>query len=305
MEYIRVTSDNLESFNDRIIEIKRSFDSVKADVESANLDDAALLEKSKDLSSNMALIRPQTIPQGSFLYRLRKVDELDVIKNTNDITEFSYNHSKKKEEIVRNRLNLSGLPIFYSSIMPSTCFKELGSSPHVGNPYFFLSCWQVMDDDGIKVFPLLKSQIDFLRETQYHVLYTYFNDFYESMLEHYREDDKKYQLSAIYAHAIYDFKLDEKNLYEGIAYPSVKNTNTEEYNLALTPLCVDKKLQLKYVLRGFYDDDCIFKYDKVGINKDGKIQWYRISDVRELDRALRFDLYLNRAIWTGSNDSLN
>ena len=278
MEYIRVTSDNLESFNERIIEIKRRLDSVKADVESANLDDAALLEKSKDLSSNIALIRSKPITRGTFLYRLRKVNELEEIKNIDDITEFSYNHNPDTKKIVRNRLNLSGSPIFYSSIMRSTCFKELGSSPHVGNPYFFLSCWQVSDDDGIKVFPLLRSQIDFLRESQYHLLYTYFNDFYKSMMEHYREDDKKYLLSAIYAHAIYNSMIEGKNVYDGIVYPSVKNINTEEYNLALTPSCVDKKLQLKYVLRGIFDDDCIFKYDKVGINKDGKIQWYRISE---------------------------
>lgn len=97
------------------------------------------------------------------------------------------------------------------------------------------------------------------------------------------EEIGKYLGSSYIANCIYSangFAKDSTGnkyeiYYDGIIYPSVASGETEEVNIALKPECVDKNLELECVIKGRLAPDMrSVKYDKIGINENGRIVWY-------------------------------
>lgn len=62
--------------------------------------------------------------------------------------------------------------------------------------------------------------------------------------------------------------------YDGIVYPSAIG-NINDVNIALKPEFVDKNLELECVIKGRLAPDMrSVKYEKIGINENGRIVWY-------------------------------
>ena len=62
--------------------------------------------------------------------------------------------------------------------------------------------------------------------------------------------------------------------YDGIVYPSAIG-NINDVNIALKPEFVDKNLELECVIKGrLVPDMRSVKYEKIGINENGRIVWY-------------------------------
>ena len=74
---------------------------------------------------------------------------------------------------------------------------------------------------------------------------------------------------------------DGKPLYDGILYPSAMVGNGKVYytNVALTPKCVDNKLDPVWVIKGILHEDMKTITPKFyGIVKDSQIGWHRIDN---------------------------
>jgi hypothetical protein len=229
------------------------------------------------------------------LYRGRLAEDVDRTEDLSNPETFSYvPHALNEKGLPKmGRANYTGQSIFYASEHMGTNFKEISKESNIGdeaymakwilNPNSNLHLYRIIPEWGISeandpngLFTITKPEIVnselglYLKRLGYIMMSN--------------EETGKYLGSSYIANCIYaatGIVKDSKGNtvyndihYDGIVYPSAIG-NINDVNIALMPEFVDKNLKLECVIKGRLAPDMrSVKYEKIGINENGRIVWY-------------------------------
>ena len=229
------------------------------------------------------------------LYRGRLAEDVGGTEDLSNPATFSYVPIVLNENGLpkMGRANYRGQSIFYASVHMGTNFKEISKESNIGDeaymakwvlkPNSSLHLYRIIPDWGISetnnpdgLFTITKPEIVnselglYLKRLGYIMMSN--------------EEAGKYLGSTYIANCIYAatgvVKDSKGNIvyndihYDGIVYPSAIG-NINDVNIALKPEFVDKNLELECVIKGrLVPDMRSVKYEKIGINENGRIVWY-------------------------------
>lgn len=229
------------------------------------------------------------------LYRGRLAEDVGRTEDLSNPATFSYVPRVLNEKGLpkMGRANYSGQSIFYASVHMGTNFKEISKESNIGDEAYMakwalkpnsnLHLYRIIPDWGISeandpngLFTITKPEIVnselglYLKRLGYIMMSN--------------EETGKYLGSSYIANCIYAatgvVKDSKGNIvyndihYDGIVYPSAIG-NINDVNIALKPEFVDKNLELECVIKGRLAPDMrSVKYEKIGINENGRIVWY-------------------------------
>lgn len=229
------------------------------------------------------------------LYRGRLAEDVGRTEDISEPATFSYvPHVLNEKGLPKmGRANYKGQSIFYASEHMGTNFKEISKESDIGDEAYMakwvlksnsnLHLYHIIPDWGISeandpngLFTITKPEIVnselglYLKRLGYIMMSN--------------EETGKYLGSSYIANCIYTttgvVKDSKGNIvhndihYDGIVYPSAIG-NIDDVNIALKPEFVDKNLELECVIKGRLAPDMrSVKYEKIGINENGRIVWY-------------------------------
>lgn len=229
------------------------------------------------------------------LYRGRLAEDIGRTEDLSKPATFSYVPRILNENGLpeMGRANYKGQSIFYASKHMGTNFKEISKESNIGDeaymakwvlkPNSSLHLYRIIPDWGISevndpngLFTITKPEIVnselglYLKRLGYIMMSN--------------EETGKYLGSSYIANCIFAatgvVKDSKGNIvyndihYDGIVYPSAIG-NINDVNIALKPEFVDKNLELECVIKGRLAPDMrSVKYEKIGINENGRIVWY-------------------------------
>ena len=190
------------------------------------------------------------------------------------------------------RANYKGQSIFYASEQMKTNFKEISKDSNIGDEAY-MAKWKLKPNSNLCLYRTIPAW-GINTDNEPNSIFTITEpNIVDSELGVYlkrlgyimmsSEEIGKYLGSSYIANCIYSangFAKDSAGNkyeihYDGIIYPSVASGGTEEVNIALKPEFVDKNLELECVIKGRLAPDMrSVKYEKIGINENGKIVWY-------------------------------
>lgn len=190
------------------------------------------------------------------------------------------------------RANYKGQSIFYASEQMKTNFKEISKDSNIGDEAY-MAKWKLKPNSNLCLYRTIPAW-GINTDNEPNSIFTITEpNIVDSELGVYlkrlgyimmsSEEIGKYLGSSYIANCIYSangFAKDSAGNkyeihYDGIIYPSVAFGGTEEVNIALKPEFVDKNLELECVIKGRLAPDMrSVKYEKIGINENGKIVWY-------------------------------
>ena len=207
-------------------------------------------------------------------------------------------YSYPPEEKVSNpqRMNIKNDPVFYGASDIKTALHETGIKE---NQAFYVSAWEIIDDEKMLTFPCITSVIrskalqakgDYAPLAQFAGLIKSspeFDTWYDMLTEimSIPQNDKDalhkyiYYLTGGLAYNIRHRKIPYKDSLreiDAILYPSVV-LDGGKYNLAIRPQFVREHMRIKYVIKGIYNQGkvtCSFKY--IGFNEKDKIKWKQL-----------------------------
>ena len=273
-------------------------------------------EEYKGEAIKIILNTPIIINNPMPLYRGRLAEDVGRTEDLSTPATFSYVPRALNEKGLpkMGRANYKGQSIFYASENMGTNFKEISKESDIGDEaymskwvlkpnsnlhlYHIIPDWGISEDnDPNGLFTITKPEIVnselglYLKRLGYIMMST--------------EERGKYLGSSYIANCIYAatgiIKDSEGNkygdvYYDGIVYPSAIG-NIDDVNIALKPEFVDKNIELECVIRGRLAPDMrSVKYEKIGINENGRIIWYTsIIDENSITNitAQYFDPYGN------------
>ena len=240
------------------------------------------------------LSAPLVFNDSMSLYRGRLADDVGKKEDLSSPATFSYVPLVLNKDGLpkMGRANYKGQSIFYASEQMKTNFKEISKDSNIGDEaymakwklkpnsnlclYRTIPAWGInTDNESNSIFTITEPNIVdselgvYLKRLGYIMMSS--------------EEIGKYLGSSYIANCIYSangFAKDSAGNkyeihYDGIIYPSVASGGTEEVNIALKPEFVDKNLELECVIKGRLAPDMrSVKYEKIGINENGKIVWY-------------------------------
>ena len=229
------------------------------------------------------------------LYRGRLAEDVGRTEDLSKPATFSYVPRFLNENGFpkMGRANYKGQSIFYASEHMGTNFKEISKESDIGDEAYMtkwilkpnsnLHLYRIIPEWGVSeandpngLFAITKPEIVngelglYLKRLGYIMMSN--------------EETGKYLGSSYIANCIYaatGVVNDSKgNIvysdihYDGIVYPSAIG-NINDVNIALKPEFVDKNLELECVIKGRLAPDMrSVKYEKIGINENGRIVWY-------------------------------
>lgn len=230
---------------------------------------------------------------GMQFYRARVEDEHITFQNVTDISTFSYiPFSLCNQDFPPiQRLNKKGQSIYYASVSPETNYYEIKKNLKPGAG-IYLSMWRIKEGANINCYNLLlpknvyfgaekNDEMVLNDQIANSILGDYIRTIGEKCLTEKYDDDRKYYIPSLFANHVYNYMKDGKPLYDGILYPSAMVGNGKVYytNVALTPKCVDNKLDPVWVIKGILHEDMKTITPKFyGIVKDSQIGWHRIDN---------------------------
>lgn len=282
------------------------------EVDINNYDEQYLREKFKN-GIKLLLPSPKNIEAPIAFYRARPAETITAEQPITAIETFSYMPLRYNSQIppkpARGRMNLTGQSIFYASSLPQTNFKEIKKDIKEGDEVY-LSKWELKPNSVMNTYSVvITDKISETANPEIEVCITdphivngpigeYLRYFSDKLLKDENEEDKKYLLTSLLSHHIFNingqYKKENKSFplyYDAIAYPSVQSKNGE-YNWAIKPDFVDKYILLKYVVKGVLKADLqSVDFGSIGFNHDNKILWY---DLKVFPSDTKFDSY---CIW--------
>ena len=240
---------------------------------------------------NAPVVFNESIP----LYRGRLAEDVGRSEDLSNPTTFSYvpRVLNKYGLPKMGRANYKGQSIFYASEYMGTNFKEISKESSIGDEAYMakwvlkpnsnLHLYRIIPDWGISeandpnglftitIPEIVNSELGLYLKRLGYIMMS-------------NEENGKYLGSSYIANCIYGatggVKDSKGNIihndihYDGIMYPSAIG-NTDDINIALKPEFVDKNLELECVIKGRLAPDMrSVKYEKIGINENGKIVWY-------------------------------
>lgn len=255
------------------------------------------IEFEKEYKGNpiqIILSAPLVFNDSMSLYRGRLADDVGKNEDLSSPATFSY------VPLVLNkgglpkmgRANYKGQSIFYASEQMKTNFKEISKDSNIGDEAY-MAKWKLKPNSNLCLYRTIPAW-GINTDNEPNSIFTITEpNIVDSELGVYlkrlgyimmsSEEIGKYLGSSYIANCIYSangFAKDSAGNkyeihYDGIIYPSVASGGTEEVNIALKPEFVDKNLELECVIKGRLAPDMrSVKYEKIGINENGKIVWY-------------------------------
>ena len=261
----------------------------------------------------LLLPSPKKIGGPIAFYRARPAETVTAEQSITAIETFSYMPLRYNSLIppkpARGRMNLTGQSIFYASSLPQTNFKEIKKDIKEGDEVY-LSKWELKPDSVMNTYSVvISNKISETANSDIEVCITdpyivngpigeYLRYFSDTLLKNEDDEDKKYLLTSLISHHIFNINGQYKKEnelfplhYDAIAYPSVQSKNGE-YNWAIKPNFVDKHILLKYVVKGVLKADLqSVDFGSIGFNHNNKILWYNL---KVFPSDTKFDSY---CIW--------
>ncbi len=240
------------------------------------------------------LSAPLVFNDSMCLYRGRLADDVGKKEDLSSPATFSYVPLELNKDGLpkMGRANYKGQSIFYASEQMKTNFKEISKDSNIGDEAY-MAKWKLKPNSNLRLYRTIPAW-GINKDNEPNSIFTITEpNIVDSELGIYlkrlgyimmsNEEIGKYLGSSYIANCIYSangFAKDSTGnkyeiYYDGIIYPSVASGETEEVNIALKPECVDKNLELECVIKGRLAPDMrSVKYDKIGINENGRIVWY-------------------------------
>lgn len=240
------------------------------------------------------LSAPLILNDSMCLYRGRLADDVGKNEDLSNPATFSYVPlALNKDGLPKmGRANYKGQSIFYASVQMKTNFKEISKNSSIGDDAY-MAKWKLKPNSNLRLYRTIPAW-GISTDNRPNSIFTITDsNIVNSELGAYlkrlgyimmsNEDIGKYLGSSYIANCIYSangYAMDSignryEVYYDGIVYPSVAAGETEEVNIALKPEFVDKNLELECVIKGRLAPDMrSVKYEKIGINENGKIIWY-------------------------------
>ena len=255
------------------------------------------IEFEKEYKGNpiqIILSAPLVFNDSMSLYRGRLADDVGKKEDLSSPATFSYVPLVLNKDGLpkMGRANYKGQSIFYASEQMKTNFKEISKDSNIGDEAY-MAKWKLKPNSNLclyRTIPAWGINTDNEPNSIFTItepiivdseLGVYLKRLGYIMMS--SEEIGKYLGSSYIANCIYSangFAKDSAGNkyeihYDGIIYPSVASGGTEEVNIALKPEFVDKNLELECVIKGRLAPDMrSVKYEKIGINENGKIVWY-------------------------------
>lgn len=240
------------------------------------------------------LSAPLVFNDSMSLYRGRLADDVGEKEDLSSPATFSYVPLVLNKDGLpkMGRANYKGQSIFYASEQMKTNFKEISKDSNIGDEAY-MAKWKLKPNSNLCLYRTIPAW-GINTDNEPNSIFTITEpNIVDSELGVYlkrlgyimmsSEEIGKYLGSSYIANCIYSangFAKDSAGNkyeihYDGIIYPSVASGGTEEVNIALKPEFVDKNLELECVIKGRLAPDMrSVKYEKIGINENGKIVWY-------------------------------
>lgn len=240
------------------------------------------------------LSAPLVFNDSMSLYRGRLADDVGKKEDLSSPATFSYVPLVLNKDGLpkMGRANYKGQSIFYASEQMKTNFKEISKDSNIGDEAY-MAKWKLKPNSNLCLYRTIPAW-GINTDNEPNSIFTITEpNIVDSELGVYlkrlgyimmsSEEIGKYLGSSYIANCIYSangFAKDSAGNkyeihYDGIIYPSVAFGGTEEVNIALKPEFVDKNLELECVIKGRLAPDMrSVKYEKIGINENGKIVWY-------------------------------
>lgn len=251
-------------------------------------------KKYKGKSIKIILNAPIVFNDSMPLYRGRLAEDVGKTEDLSSPATFSYVPRVLNEKGLpkMGRANYKGQSIFYASEQMKTNFKEISKDSNIGDEAY-MAKWKLKPNSNLRLYRTIPAW-GINTDNEPNSIFTITEpNIVDSELGVYlkrlgyimmsNEEIGKYLGSSYIANCIYSangFAKDSTGNkyeihYDGIIYPSVASGGTEEVNIALKPEFVDKNLELECVIKGRLAPDMrSVKYEKIGINENGKIIWY-------------------------------
>lgn len=265
-----------------------------------------LLDNSKTLSKiefekeykgnpiQIILSAPLIFNDSICLFRGRLANDVSKNEDLSNPATFSYVPlALNKDGLPKmGRANYKGQSIFYASLQMKTNFKEISKNSSIGDEAY-MAKWKLKPNSNLRLYrtiPAWGINTDNRSDSIFTITDSSIVDSelgvylkrlgYIMMLN---EEIGKYLASSYIANCIYSangYARDSAGNkyeinYDGIVYPSIVASETEEVNIAIKPEFVDKNLELEYVIKGHLAPDMqSVEYEKIGINENGRIVWY-------------------------------
>lgn len=275
-----------------LLQVAKDLDTLKYNLSLATSEEDAI--KVQDDAMNMPL---------GIICAESKVDNLlfrcsscfDVPEDIACASRYSY----PPEEKVSNpqRMNIKNDSVFYGASDIKTALHETGIKE---NQVFYVSAWEMIDDAKMLTFPFIPSVIrsKALQAKEDYAPLAHFVGLIKSSPEleicydklteimSIPHNDKDalhkyiYYLTGGLAYNIRHIKVPYKGSLreiDAIRYPSVM-LDGGKYNLAIRPQFVEEHMQIKYIIKGIYNQGevtCSFKY--IGFDEEKRIKWKQLS----------------------------
>lgn len=249
----------------------------------------------KGRTISIGLTQPDIINVSIPLFRGRLAEDIGRTEDLSKPATFSYVPRFLNENGLpkMGRANYKGQSIFYASKHMGTNFKEISKESDIGDEAYMakwilkpnsnLHLYRIIPEWGISEANDPNSPFTITKpEIVNSELGLYLKRLGYIMMSN--EETGKYLGSSYIANCIYSAKGDVKDSkgnifyndihYDGIVYPSAIG-NINDVNIALRSEFVDKNLELECVIKGRLAPDMrSVKYERIGINENGRIVWY-------------------------------
>lgn len=277
LENLKQIANELESLKKKLSSAKDEEDAIKIQEEAMNIPIGVVCAESQ---------------VDDLLFRCSSC--FDVPKDIACANRYSY----PPEEKVGNpqRMNIQNDSVFYGASDIKTALHETGIKE---NQVFYVSAWEMIDDAKMLTFPLIPSVIrskalqakeDYAPLAQFAGLIKlspeveiWYDKLTEIMSIPHNDKDALhkyiYYLTGGLAYNIRHIKVPYKDSLreiDAILYPSVVQDGGK-YNLAIRPQFVKEHMQIKYIIKGIYNQGevtCSFKY--IGFKEKDIIKWKQL-----------------------------
>jgi hypothetical protein len=283
-------ADNISSKN--LKQIANELESLKNELSTAKGEEDAKKIQEKAMNMSIGVVCKESHVD-ELLFRCSSC--FDVPEDITCVNRYSY----PPEEKVKNpqRMNIENDSVFYGASDIKTALHETGIKE---NQVFYVSAWEMIDDAKMLIFPCMSR--DFiskaLQTKEAYAPFAQFANFiktypeleicYDKLTEimSIPHNDKDalhkyiYYLTGGLAYNIRHIKVPYKDSLreiDAILYPSVI-LDGGKHNLAIRPQFVKEHMQIKYVMKGIYNQGevtCSFKH--IGFDEEKRIKWKQLS----------------------------
>ena len=274
-----------------LLQVANDLDTLKYKLSLATSEENAIKVQDEAINISLGIICKE-FKEDNLLFRCSSC--FDVPEDIAYANRYSY----PPEEKVSNpqRMNKKKDSVFYGASDIKTALHETGIKE---NQVFYVSAWEMIDDAKMLIFPcipsVLRSKALQAKEDcaplaqfaglikSYPELETWYDKLTEIMSIHHNDKDALhkyiYYLTGGLAYNIRHRKVPYKDSLreiDAILYPSVA-LDGGKYNLAIRPQFVKEHMQIKFIIKGIYNQGkvtCSFKY--IGFNEKDKIKWKQL-----------------------------